>query len=86
MTEKIIIIIRESVRESWLIDAGTFAMLVSSIGIGVLIDSYVLQWIAGFISILAIFSRAMNKSKRLTIDEARILLDSMKGRSEADNA
>lgn len=75
MTRPKIIIIRETVAQSWAIDAGTFLLFAALIGLGVLLDSGAMQW-AGFIVGMAIaVSWARRKETHCTIEQARVRLD-----------
>jgi amino acid permease len=79
MAEKQLILIREKVLESWLRDAGTFALFGSLIGIGVLLESVALQWVGAIIGFLTIFVKAATarKSHTMTIAQARKRLDEL---------
>jgi hypothetical protein len=70
-----VVIVRESLIESFLNDAWTFSCLVAVIAVGVWIDSSAMQWIGGICWFIAILNRASGKFKRMTIPEARAELD-----------
>lgn len=72
--EKIVIIVRESVLESWATDASTFALVVGLIGIGWLLGSNAMQWLGALFAFLTILARAMTE-RVYTIAEARAELD-----------
>lgn len=77
--EKHIMVIHETALQSWLRDAGTLAMFVMLIGIGIWIGSAPLQWVGAFIGIVAIYARAANAHKFVSISEARKRLDEIEG-------
>ena len=70
-----VVVIRESVAESWLIDSGTVVALVVPVLIGWWLESEALQWIGSIIAFLAICGRALGKTKPMTIAQAREYLD-----------
>lgn len=68
-----VIILHETVLQSWLRDASTFALFVGLIGIGILLQSVAMQWIG---AIIGMFCLATIKiSKRLSFDGARKYID-----------
>lgn len=75
--EKRILIIHEAVRDSWLKDAGTFAMVLALIGIGIALDSAAMQWVGAIMAILAVMHRASEFRRQNTFDvaDARARLD-----------
>ena len=77
MSEKIkIMVIRESVRESWLIDGGTFLMCLAVMVISRFMESPAMGWFGGILLFLGIFVRFSSKQKKFfTISEARVELD-----------
>ena len=72
-----VIIINETVWESWQKDIVSFGSLIICIAVGVYLDSSALQWIAGFMFILMLLTRALAQTKRLTIPQARKRLDEL---------
>jgi hypothetical protein len=70
-----IIILHETVLQSWLIDASTFVMFLALISIGVFLDSSAMQWIGAIIGFFTIVGRASRK--RLSFDEARKRIDEL---------
>jgi hypothetical protein len=72
-----VIILKETVLESWMTDAITFALFLALIGIGVLLGSVAMQWVGGIVGFIAIGSREKLKAHRMTIGEARAKLDSL---------
>jgi hypothetical protein len=72
-----IMLLRESVLESWASDASTFALFTALVGIGWLLGSEPLQWVGALIGFFTI-SRAAHRfgqKKIFTIAEARAELD-----------
>ena len=76
-TKTQIIVIHETVLQSWARDIGTFAMFFALIGIGWLINSSAMQWAGAIIAFIAIVQRASGKVERLTIAGAREKLDEL---------
>jgi hypothetical protein len=76
MSKPEVIIVHETVLQSWLIDASTFAMFLALIGIGVFLDSNAMQWIGAIIGFFTIVGRASRK-QRLSVGEARKRLDEL---------
>jgi len=74
---KEVLIIHETVRESWIKDASTFALFLALIGIGVLLGSPAMQWVGALFGFLAIMYRASEARKQntFTVAEARSRLD-----------
>lgn len=72
-----VIIVHESIANSWATDASTFAMFLALIGIGWALGSDAMQWVGGIIGFIMVASRAADKktSRRFTIAEARAELD-----------
>jgi hypothetical protein len=77
MADREVIIITESVRQSWLRDASSVAAFVALIGIGIVLDSTAMQWVGAIIGFLLITQRMSRlvKDNRFTIEEARKRLD-----------
>lgn len=73
-TKNTVIIIRESVRESVTKDIVMGMVLLLVVGVGIVLQSQALQWIAGILFILGIISSATS-TIRYTIPEARKKLD-----------
>lgn len=71
MADKVeIIILHETVRQSWLRDAGTFVVIVAVIGTGWLLGSEAMQW-CGFVMLaLSSIVRARTHRDRLTPQQA----------------
>lgn len=81
--KKHIIIIRETVMQSWLRDIGTFALFAGLIGLGWLIGSATMQVVGALIAFISIGWRASGSKPGLyTIAEARQRLDQIE-RGEA---
>lgn len=67
-----VIIIHETVMQSWLRDIGTFAMTVGVISVGVILNSDAMQWVGAVVLILAAISRAGTRIRntRMTPQQA----------------
>lgn len=74
-----VIVLSETVLESWARDAGTFAMLVGLCSVGWFLDSQALQWIGGIMAMIAILGRVLGTAQksRMTIAQARAKLDEL---------
>lgn len=69
-----VIILHETVAESWIKDAGTFAMIVAVIGTGWWLGSEAMQWI-GFLMVMLVAVRMAGGCKdRMTPQQAADLL------------
>jgi hypothetical protein len=80
MTEKPkteIMLISESVLESWMHDASTFALFIAMIGMGVYLDSSAMQWVGALMGFVTIISHAAKNKSRMTIAQARARLDEL---------
>lgn len=77
MSKPEVIILHETVLQSWLIDASTFVMFLALIGIGVFLDSSAMQWIGAIIGFLTISSRAAGRKNRLSFNGARKRIDEL---------
>jgi hypothetical protein len=76
MSETKIMIVHETVRDSYISDAGTFGALLISIFVGWLLDSQALQWIAGLMFIIGVLFRSLRGMKyHYTVASARAELD-----------
>lgn len=84
MTEKRpeVIILHETIAQSWGRDAASFALFASLIGLGVLLDSSVMQWVGALIGFLVICNHTGSffKKNRMSIDQARKRLDELEER------
>jgi len=74
-----IIILHETVLQSYLVDSSTFLLFAALIGLGVFLDSGSLQWIGGLMGIFTICARTSRRN-RLTIAEARARLDELEAK------
>ncbi|RUM99152.1 hypothetical protein EET67_04960 [Pseudaminobacter arsenicus] len=70
------IIVHETVLQSYLVDTSTFILFLALIGIGVYLDSTAMQWIGAFVGFFTIAGRA-NRKRRMSIDEAHKRLDEL---------
>jgi hypothetical protein len=75
-----IIILHESVAQSWARDASSFALALAMIGVGVWLESSAIQWIGWFVWLVVLTTLASNATKKMTIKEAREFLDEIEGR------
>lgn len=78
MTDKReILIITESVGQSWRRDLSSLVTIIALIGIGILLKSNAMQWVGAILGFLMIMSRAARtvKDNRFTVEEARKRLD-----------
>lgn len=82
-TKKHIIIIRETVMQSWLRDLGTFSLFAGLIGLGWLIDSATMQVIGALIAFIVVGVRATVGRDVYTVAEARKRLDAIESGSAA---
>ena len=84
---KTVIVIRESLGVSIAKDTYTFAALILSVGVGVALNSGVLQFIAGLFFCLAIIGRAFRllNDNTYTIPAARAKLDELEGATPSHN-
>lgn len=71
-----IIILHETVMQSWLRDIGTFAMTVGVISVGVILNSDAMQWVGAAMLILTAISRAgaILRNTRMTSQQAADIL------------
>lgn len=84
MTDKTkaqVIILHESVAQSWARDASSFVMAMGMMGVGVWLGSSAMQWIGGLLWLLALATKASSMAKRMTVAEARQRLDEIDGRA-----
>jgi len=74
---KEVILLQESVWQSFCRDALTFATFAAMIGLGVYLDSSAMQWVGGVLFFIALMARVVNTGKRntYTIEQAREKLD-----------
>lgn len=80
--EREIILLHETVLQSWVRDASSIVMFIALIGIGVYLESAAMQWVGAILGFLTIIGKAIshhNKSK-MTIAQARKRLDEMERR------
>lgn len=78
-----VIIVHETVAQSWATDASTFALFAALIGLGWVLGSDAMQWVGAFIGFTVIISRSVEKktSRRFTVEEARLELDRIERKS-----
>lgn len=72
-----VIVVHESILASYLKDFATFGSLCAVVGIGVVLDSPALQWVAGLCWVIVVLGAAMKSinSQRFTVAGARKRLD-----------
>ncbi|WP_028753685.1 hypothetical protein [Rhizobium leucaenae] len=73
-TKTEIIILHETVLQSYLVDSSTFLLFAALIGLGIYLDSAAMQWIGGILGMLTVCDRSMRHS-RMTVEQARKRLD-----------
>lgn len=87
MTEKLILI-HETIRQSYARDIGTFSTIVGLWSLGYFAGSPALEWVGVIMGIIAIFSRAAsmmrNDKVRMTPAQARAWLDANFPRLDGD--
>ncbi|MCZ7855007.1 hypothetical protein O9X81_00090 [Agrobacterium salinitolerans] len=71
-----VIVIHETVLQSYLADSSTFLLFAALIGLGVYLDSSAMQWVGAIIGFLTMAGR-ISRLNRLTIDQARKRLDAL---------
>jgi len=72
----------ETMKDSWMKDASTFALFAALIGLGVLLDSAAMQWAGLIVAFITVTAQALGKGKKLTILGARRYLDSLEQEQE----
>lgn len=63
--EKVYVVVRETVTQSWLRDAGTFATFAALIGLGVFLDSTAMQWAGFLIAVVTVVARTGTAHRNL---------------------
>lgn len=81
MKGKEILIIHETVLGSWMRDAGSYLLLLGSVGTGVYLESAALQWIGGLMAIVWMIAKPGMEKMTYDIDGARRRLDEIEGHS-----
>ena len=71
-----VIVIHETVLQSYLIDTSTLFLFVSLIGIGVYLESTAMQWVGAIVGFFTLGGR-ISRNGRKTIAEARKFLDDL---------
>lgn len=72
-----IMLVSETVAQSWAKDASTAALFLALIGTGWFLDSTALQWAGAFVGFTTLFMRSSGRVPRMTIAEARAKLDEL---------
>ena len=72
-----VIVLYETVLQSWLRDAGTFVMVLALIGVGVWLESSPMQWVGAIMFFIALVVRAVKVGEYMTVEEAREHLDEL---------
>lgn len=70
MAVKNVIVIRETVMESWISDASTYALFMALIGPGVYLGSSAMQWAGLIIALVTCLAKANARRKDMTKEEA----------------
>lgn len=73
-TKTEVIIVHETMLQSYLVDSSTFLLFAALIGLGLYLDSSALQWIGGLMGMITICARTL-RHDRLSIADARKRLD-----------
>lgn len=76
-----IIILHETVLQSWARDASTFALFAALISLGVFLESSAMQWVGAAMAFMVVCARA-SEIRRLSIAQARQYLDEIEARSK----
>lgn len=77
-----VIMVHETVLQSWARDAGTLALFAALIGIGILADSSAMQWAGAIMAFITTCVRASGRVEQLSIAEARARLNALEGKSD----
>lgn len=72
-----IIVIRESLLESYAKDFGTLALFLALVSIGIALESAALQFVGAFVGTVIMLTWASHNGAKLTIKEAKRLLEDM---------
>lgn len=77
-----VILVHETILQSFARDAGTFATIAGLVVIGVFLDSTALQWIGAIMGFCAVIARSSGtvQRSRMTVAQARIKLDEIEAR------
>lgn len=75
MSKTEIIVIHESIAQSWARDLSTLALFSGMIGIGIALDSSAMQWVGAIIAFGAMWARVSGASRKMSTAEARNRLD-----------
>lgn len=72
-----VIIVHETVLQSWVRDASTAALFIVLVGTGALLDSSAMQWVGAAVGFGTVISRSISagNNSRMTVDQARKRLD-----------
>ena len=82
MSKTEVIVIRETVTQSIVSDAGTFLLFAGLISLGVFLGSNAMQWVGAIVGFICMLGKVGGQTKRLTLAQARRRLDEI----EADAA
>jgi hypothetical protein len=77
-----VILVHETILQSFARDAGTFATIAGLVAVGVFLDSTALQWIGAIMGFCAVIARASGtvQRSRMTVAQARTKLDEIEAR------
>lgn len=81
----IIMIVHESITQSWLKDLGTYATVAGLIGTGAMLGSVTLQITGAIMAAIVMIAQAGRKhnvQECFTVEEARAVLDQIEGGSK----
>lgn len=74
-TKTEIMLVHETVLQSWARDASTFALIIAIMSIGIFAGSSAMQWLGAIVAFITMTVRASGRVPRLSISEARKRLD-----------
>lgn len=78
-----IIILQESIAQSFIRDFGSFMTFALLIGLGWLIGSFVMEWVGAILGMFSLGGRIVRLGKhRMSIDAARARLDELEAGKE----
>lgn len=81
MSDRKVLLIHETVLQSWLRDASTLALFLALIGIGWLFNSEPMQWVGACVGFTFTLTQAKRGEWCCTIPEARNRLDELEAKT-----
>lgn len=67
----------ETIAQSWMRDASSYALAVALIGSGVWVESSAMQWLGALVFFVVSISKGSGLIKDMTIEQAREYLDNL---------